>query len=158
MNQRFAIRAAVLSVVTTAALAGSPMLLAHDQQSDEVNEQTMMHQMNELRAANRAMRQAPPERRDHAMAEHRHDMMHMMQMMRRMDGMGGMDEMPGEAGHRDMPTAAGGGSGMGMGMGKADGSGPRQMQQMTRRMDRMEAMMSEMLDHMDMYEQHHTRR
>lgn len=151
MKKQSAIRAAALSAACSAALLGSTTLYAHDGPAGKVDEQAMMHQMEQVRSANRAMHEAPPERRGQALAEHRHGMRHMMQMMRMMhgNGMGGMD-------------GKGGPGGMGMGMddkmgsgdrrGMAMGDGPDGMRAMARRMDRMETMMAEMLDHMDMAE------
>lgn len=157
MNKRNAMRAAVLSAASAAALLGSASLLAHGGPSGEVDDQMMMRQMEQVREANRAMHKAPPDRRDKALAEHRHGMQHMMEMMRMMhhgDGKGGMGDMPG-GGKDGMGNMSGDGMGSGrggMGMGMNDAPGPDQMRDMRRRMDRMEDMMGEMLDHMDMAE------
>lgn len=154
MNTRMTSRAAVLSAATLAVMRASPTLLAHGGPTGAASESDMHQQMEQVQAARRAMHEAPAERRDQAMAEHRHDMRHMMDMMRAMRGPGGMSGMSGMSGMDGQ-----GGMGPGKGRMPMDGAGgPGDMGDMSKRMARMEDMMSEMLEHMDMHERAHAGR
>lgn len=92
----------------------------------------MQRQMEEVQKQGRMLRDARPGQRDRLLGEHRHGMLAMMRMMHRVG-----DDMDAHM------------------MGDDDDMPPRRAyaREMGRRMDMIENMMSEMLDHMDAYEQ-----
>lgn len=174
MKTRFDTRAAALSAASLAVLLASTPLSAAPDSNGAVTRDSMYQQMQQMQAAGQAMRRASGAHRDQAMAAHRHDMMQTMHMMRQYDGMGGMggnlEDMgtgAGNMGSRPGGMGSGMGSGMGPGMGGGmgpgtgradDASGSDDIRSLRRRLDRMEIMMSQMLDHMDVYESHHPAR
>jgi hypothetical protein len=119
-------------VVALAASTGTVLHAGERYGMDENGWRDMMHQMEEVQKQGRMLRDARPGDRDRLLGEHRHGMMSMMRMMHRMGDH--MDEH--------------------MMDGDDDMSSRRSYQRdMGRRMDMVENMMSEMLDHMDIYEQ-----
>lgn len=138
-------RPAVLAAAALAALVTTGAVLADGGSRTAAERGEMIHQMEQLKRAGNAMRDASPDQRPQAMQAHRTQMMRMMRSGRERES--GTDGGP--KGSMEAMGGMGGMAGTGQ---KAGDMAPAQMHAMQVRMDMMETMMGEMVDYIEMHE------
>lgn len=138
-------RPAVLAATALAALVTTGAVLADGGSRTAAERGEMIHQMEQLKRAGNAMRDASPDQRPQAMQAHRTQMMRMMRSGRERES--GTDGGP-----KGSMEAMGGMGGMAGTGPKAGDMAPAQMHAMQVRMDMMETMMGEMVDYIEMHE------
>lgn len=138
-------RPAVVAAAALAALVTTGAVLADGGSRTAAERGEMIHQMEQLKRAGNAMRDASPDQRPQAMQAHRTQMMRMMRSGRERES--GTDGGP-----KGSMEAMGGMGGMAGTGPKAGDMAPAQMHAMQVRMDMMETMMGEMVDYIEMHE------